>query len=71
MEYFALGDPQTWVRTKGGTALVDNDEAIAKYVERLIVEPDPVLAMRNMSVIDAIAVKAAVLGFFQAPTESK
>jgi hypothetical protein len=64
-DYFALGAPQTWVRAKGGMALVDNDEAIRAYVERLIVEPDPLLAMQNMHVLDAVAVKDAVIGFFQ------
>lgn len=64
-DYFALGAPQTWVRATGGMALVDNDVAIRAYVERLIVEPDPLLAMNAMHVLDAIAVKDAVIDFFQ------
>jgi hypothetical protein len=64
-DYFALGAPQTWVKASGGMALIDNDQAIRSYVERLIVKPDPLLAMTQMSVLDAIAVKDAVLGFFQ------
>ena len=66
-DFFALGAPQTLVRTSGGMALVDNDAAIRAYAERLIVEPDPVLAMNNMSVRDAIAVKDAIVGFFSEP----
>lgn len=64
-DFFDLGAPQTWVRASGGMALVDNNEAIKAYTERLIVEPDPVLAMAQMSVRDAIAVKELVLSFFQ------
>jgi len=63
-DYFALGAPQTWVKASGGMALVDNDQAIRAYAERLIVKPDPLLAMTQMHVLDAIAVKDAILGFF-------
>lgn len=71
-DYFALGAPQTWVKAAGGMALVDNDQAIRAYAERLIVKPDPLLAMTQMSVLDAIAVKDAIIGFFmeEAPTTS-
>jgi hypothetical protein len=64
-DFFNLGSPQTWVRASGGMALVDNDTAIKQYTERMIVEPDPLLAMRHMGLKNAIAVKAAVLGFFK------
>jgi|SRR5579864_6505737 len=66
-DFFALGAPQTWVRASGGMALIDNDVAIRAYAERLIVEPDPLVAMNHMSVLDAIAVKNAIVGFFQEP----
>lgn len=66
-DFFALGAPQTWVRTSGGMALVDNDVAIRAYAERLIVEPDPLLAMKHMSVLDAMAVKDVIVGFFSEP----
>lgn len=71
-DFFELGAPRTWVRAPGGMALVDNDQTIRAYVERLIVEPDPLLAMNNMNLIDAIAVKEAVCDFFResAPTPS-
>lgn len=64
-DYFSLGSPQTWVRASGGMALVDNDEAIRAYAERLIKEPDPLIAMTQMSVLDAIAVKDAIVSFFR------
>lgn len=64
-DFFALGEPRTWVRSAGGMALVENTEAIAAYTERCIIEPDPLLAMKNMGLLDAIAVKEAVCGFFQ------
>lgn len=64
-DYFLLGHPQTWVKASGGMALVDNDQAIKAYAERLIIKPDPLLAMTQMNVLDAIAVKDAILGFFE------
>lgn len=64
-DYFELGEPQTWVRSRDGAMLVDNEEAIKAYAERLIVEPDPLLAMTHMGVVNAMAVKRAILGFFQ------
>jgi hypothetical protein len=45
LRLFHLGDPQTWVRAKGGMALVDNVDTIRAYTERMIVKPDPLLAM--------------------------
>ena len=66
-DFFMLGSPQTWVRAPGGQALVDNDAVIRAYAERLIVEPDPLLAMSQMSVLDAIAVKEAICDFFREP----
>jgi hypothetical protein len=70
-EFFALGSPQTWVRASGGMALVDNDAAIRAYAEKLIVEPNPLLAMTHMSVLDAIAVKDAIISFFQEPSPTE
>jgi hypothetical protein len=64
-DFFELGAPQTWVRSRDGMALIDNDAAIKAYVERMIVEPDPLLAMTQMGVVNAIAVKEAVLDFFR------
>jgi hypothetical protein len=64
-DYFILGDPQTWVRASGGMALVDNTDAIRAYTERMIIKPDPLLAMAQMSVLDARAVKNGVLSFFE------
>ena len=63
-DYFVHGEPQTWIRTKDGQALVDNTETIRAYAERLIVQPDPLIAMRYMHVLDAVAVKDAICGFF-------
>lgn len=72
-EVWSLGEPQTWVRAAGGMALVDNQEAISAYAERLIVDPDPLLARSMLKTIDAIAVKDAIIGFFQveAPAASQ
>lgn len=65
LDFFKIGPVQTWVRSGGGMALVDEDTAIAAYAERMIVEPNPVLAMSQMSLLDAIAVREAVLSFFR------
>ncbi|WP_148287915.1 hypothetical protein [Rhodopseudomonas sp. B29] len=71
-DYFALGAPQTWVKAAGGMSLVDNDASIRAYAERLIVEPDPLIAMQHMPVLDAMAVKDAICVFFseETPTPS-
>lgn len=73
-DFLRIGAPQTWVKAPGqvGMALVDNDDAIRAYVERAIVEPDPLLVMANLSLHDAIAVRESVLDFFRAsaPTPS-
>ena len=63
-EYFSLGDPQSWVKAGGGMALVDDQKIIRDYVLRCMVEPDPILAFGQMGVLDARAVKEAMLGFF-------
>ncbi|WP_315734165.1 hypothetical protein [Bradyrhizobium sp. SZCCHNR1093] len=64
-DFFKFGPVQTWVRAAGGMALVDEDAAIAAYTERAIIEPNPLLAMSQMSLLDAIAVREALLGFFR------
>jgi len=64
-EVFTIGEPQTWVRAGDGMAVVDNLEAIKAYADRLIVKPDPVLAMSQLSPLDAVAVKDAIVGFFR------
>lgn len=67
-DVFALGTPQTWVRAAGGMALVDNDQAIRAYAERCIIKPDPLLAMSQMGVLDALAVREAIANFFKDET---
>lgn len=69
-DFLRIGAPQTWVKAPGGMALVDNDDAIRTYVERAIVEPDPLLAMANLSLHDAIAVRESVLSFFRASAQT-
>jgi hypothetical protein len=63
-EFFMLGAPQSWVRAGEGMALVDDEKVIRAYVVRCMVSPDPVLAFAQMGVLDAMAVKDAMLGFF-------
>jgi hypothetical protein len=63
-EFLTYGEPQTWVRVAGGMALIDNDQAIRAYIERLIVQPDPVLTLSQIKLADARAVRKAVIDFF-------
>lgn len=64
-DYFALGEPRGWVKSGGGAALVDNDQVIKAYTERMIVKPDPLLAMTQLKLQDARAVRECVLSFFE------
>jgi hypothetical protein len=66
-EYFAIGEPQVTARNPDGTIYsIENDASIDAYMDRCIVEPDPLLAKKQMGLADGIAVKAALLGFFLA-----
>jgi hypothetical protein len=64
-DYLELGEPRSVMQSPDGAAVfVDNDLMIKAYVERCIVEPDPLLVVNNTSLADMIAIREAVLGFF-------
>lgn len=63
-EYIELGEPYVIARNKDGTMYsVENDQVIATYLERCVVEPDALL-LKQMGLKDGMAVKAALLDFF-------
>src|SRR5258708_16187511 len=64
LEYARLGDPVSVVPGPNGEALVvDNDAAIAAYIDACTVEPQDKLLLSQVQLADAIDVKEAVLGF--------
>jgi hypothetical protein len=67
VEYARIGDPVSVVPDGGGGGIVvDNDAAIAAYVEACTVEPRDKLLLAQVSLADAMDVKDAILGFFAA-----
>jgi hypothetical protein len=67
-EYAQYGDPFVYGRTDAKVMVsAENDIAIKSYIEHCIVPPegaDVLLIMSQLSLIDMMAVKEAVLGFF-------
>ena len=71
-EFIEMGEPFVVARNPDGTVYaVENDKTIKAYIEVCIVEPDPLLALAQMSLSDAIRVKAALLDFFRAAREAQ
>jgi hypothetical protein len=69
-DFFALGEPQVIARNPDGTVYaVENDAAIRDYVSRCV-DCDPLL-LSQLSLADAMAVKAAVLDFFLAARQAR
>jgi hypothetical protein len=67
-EYTQFGDPFVYARTDQKVMVsAENDIAIKHYIEHCIVPPegaDVLLIMSQLSLIDMMAVKETVLGFF-------
>jgi hypothetical protein len=67
VEYGRFGDPYSFVRPAGADAqavYVENDQAVAGYMECCVVEPADKLALQHVRLADAMEIKAAILGFF-------
>lgn len=65
MEYYTLGDPHLYARnTDGSIVSLESGETIKAYLERCIISPNPILAAQ-IGLADAMAVKEALLGFFE------
>ena len=66
-----LGEPSVLARNADDTFYaVENDPAIKAYIERLTLEP-PHAILRTACLRDALAIKGAVLGFFNAARAPK
>lgn len=64
-DFIALGEPTVWTPGPNGIATrVDVPEVIGEYVERCLVEPKDHLLLRQLDLVDAMAVRDAVVGFF-------
>ena len=71
-EFFSLGEPFIVAKNSDGSMFpVENGDAIRSYIERCCVKPDALL-LGQLSLSDAMAVKEAMLRFFeQAQATSK
>lgn len=64
-EYGQHGDPFRWVKAgKGEPVYIENDTAIAAYLECCVVEPKDRLAFDHVGLADAMKIKGALLDFF-------
>lgn len=65
-EYAQFGEPSVVTRTgDGGFVLVENTDAIFAYA-RALVSADMTGVLEHLSLRDTLAVKDAILGFFEA-----
>jgi hypothetical protein len=58
-----LGVPQEWMPTANGMVLYTDRQAVASYIQRLAIEPTAE-CLTNISVVDAMRLEQAVIGFF-------
>lgn len=63
-DYLDLGLPYKFMTIAGQREPIDIEPVIKQYLERCIEKPDPLLAITQMSLVDAIAVKDALTDFF-------
>lgn len=64
-QYMAIGEPFSAVPAPDGkTVVVENDAAIAAYAEVCIAEPQDRLLLAQVELVDAMAIKDAILDFF-------
>jgi hypothetical protein len=70
-DVFTIGAAVTWVKASGGMAQVENNDAIRDYAERMIAEPDALLAMRHMGASNALLVREKIMDFFRAAAAPK
>ena len=66
----ALGAPVEWQPVAGGgQMIITNYEAIARYIDRIAVEPTSE-CLDDLSPIDAQRLETAVIGFFREPRKA-
>lgn len=69
-DYIALGDPVILARNADGALFpVDNGEVLSKYIERCLVDLDPLL-LAQIGLTDAMAIKREMNSFFLEARES-
>ena len=60
-----LGQPfEIHPNGQGGTVMIQDDEKIAAYAERLIVEPVDTSPIQNASPADTFKIRNAIIDFF-------
>ncbi|WP_316172145.1 MULTISPECIES: hypothetical protein [unclassified Bradyrhizobium] len=63
----ALGEPSAYARSDDGLMFTsDKDEVVHGYIERLLVEPQDAALLEQLGLADALKLREAVHGFFQA-----
>ncbi|WP_454626955.1 hypothetical protein [Bradyrhizobium cenepequi] len=62
-----LGEPAAFARSEGGMIYqAEKDEVVQGYIERLMISPQDRALLEQVSLADALQLKEAVFGFFQA-----
>lgn len=60
-----LGEPMTFAYDKSGMVYsAVNEEVLDSYIQRLLVTPSDPLLLEQMSLVDSLQVREAVLDFF-------
>lgn len=65
-DFMALGEPIHFVRADGGVMVIEKEDVIAGYMERLLKPPLDPVALGGMSLANALKCRSAVLDFFDA-----
>jgi hypothetical protein len=64
-DFIELGDPFVYARTEDKMIVsAENDVAIKGYIERCIEKPNVLLVMSQLSLVDMMAIKEAILQNF-------
>src|SRR5690348_7649189 len=70
-DLMTLGEPAAYARSDGGLVYqAERDDVIAAYLDRLIISPQDRGLLEQVSLADALQLKEAVFGFFQAARTS-
>lgn len=65
VQYAAIGNPVTLAPSaEGRPVVIENDAAIAAYIEACVVEPKDKLLLGQVQLADAMDIREAVLDFF-------
>jgi hypothetical protein len=66
-DFMILGEPSAYARSESGMVYqAEKDEVVQSYIERLMVSPQDRNLLEQVSLADALQLKEAVFGFFQA-----